>query len=105
MKRKYLKKITTDQKCILCGNNKHIIVANRIRESDYRILQCDNCKFTFLGNHEQIDYTVDYGSLAMNNAGYDVYMTIWGTTMDEYIDIAKRNNLNILSDCSKLIND
>jgi len=40
-----------------------------------------------------------------HKAGYDVYLTIWGTVINEYIDIAKSNNLNVLNDCSIFISD
>ena len=43
--------------------------------------------------------------LAPHNAGYDVYLTTWGKVMNEYLDIAKTNNLNVLSDCSIFINN
>jgi phosphoglycolate phosphatase-like HAD superfamily hydrolase len=43
--------------------------------------------------------------IAPHNAGYDVFLTIWGTVTDEYIEIAKKNNLNVLNDCSILLKD
>ena len=34
-------------------------------------------------------------------AGYQVYLTTWGGTMDEYLQIAEKNHIQLMSDCTK----
>ena len=41
--------------------------------------------------------------LKPKNAGYDVFLTVWGETIDEYLHIAKIQNIQLLDNCTKLI--
>jgi phosphoglycolate phosphatase-like HAD superfamily hydrolase len=36
-------------------------------------------------------------------AGYQVYLTTWGSTIEEYIGIAQKRNIPLLNNCKKLI--
>ena len=38
------------------------------------------------------------------DAGYSVYLTIWGENMEEYLEIAKNEGILLLSDSDFLIN-
>jgi len=38
-------------------------------------------------------------------AGYPVYLTTWGSTMDEYLQIAEQNNIPLLDNCSRLLSE
>ena len=37
------------------------------------------------------------------NSGYTVFLTVWGSILDEYLHIAKINNIQLLENCTKLI--
>jgi len=42
--------------------------------------------------------------LEPHNAGYNVFLTGWGQVLNEYIDIAKINKIQLLDECTKLLN-
>jgi phosphoglycolate phosphatase-like HAD superfamily hydrolase len=42
--------------------------------------------------------------LEPKSSNYPVFLTTWGSTMKEYLDIAEQNNIPLLNDCKLLIN-
>jgi len=53
--------------CMICGSDKHVEISSRIREGNYRVLECSHCSFIFLEESNGIDYLEDYGSLTCNS--------------------------------------
>lgn len=41
--------------------------------------------------------------ISPHESGYKVFMTTWGPTIDEHLDIAKKNNISFLKDCNLLL--
>jgi phosphoglycolate phosphatase-like HAD superfamily hydrolase len=61
-------------------------------------LDCDKTNLIF------IDDNITH-LLEPKAAGYPVYLTTWGSTMDEYLQIAEQNQIPLLADCSHLLRE
>jgi len=48
--------------CIVCGKTSHHIICTEIREGLHNVLMCNNCKFIFLQDYKNVDYSASYGS-------------------------------------------
>ena len=55
------------EECMICGNNKHVVLSNRIREGGYDVMKCKNCNFVFLQDYSSIDYSSNYGGLTLSS--------------------------------------
>ena len=55
------------ENCIICGSDAHVEISSRIREGNYKVLECSCCSFVFLQGYDGIDYLEDYGSLTCNS--------------------------------------
>jgi len=42
--------------------------------------------------------------LGPKTAGYPVYLTTWGSTMEEYLRMAEQNHIPLLDDCTRILN-
>jgi len=43
--------------------------------------------------------------LEPKKAGYPVFLTTWGATMDEYLQIAEKNHIQLMSDCTNVLDN
>jgi hypothetical protein len=53
--------------CMICGDNQHTEIADRIREGNYKVLKCNCCNFIFLQNLNSTDYSENYGSFTYSS--------------------------------------